>query len=186
MKWIRRKVDDLATEIVGGLLLMLLLAGGLVIWSALKSESPPMIVAIAVLAAGGAFLIANQGLAMLRRSKMRSFATPEHLAPAYLRGLTIRIADMVREDLVIRDRTFEECEIFGPAVLIPLGAGVLQECSFEGDPASVFWEIPSGRVAIAGAIGLQDCVFKRCKFRRIGLAGPPEAIEKFRAGFLNA
>jgi hypothetical protein len=113
-------------------------------------------------------------------------ATAEESAQRYIRGRTLRIAELARDDLIIRSRTFEDCDIYGPAVLIAVGTGIMQECGFEGDAETVFWEIPAERVRIAGAIALEDCVFRRCRFSKIGLAGTREFIKKAREGFANA
>lgn len=108
------------------------------------------------------------------------------LAEVYLSHRSFRIYDIPRDDDgIIRNRTFEDCDIYGPAVLVPL-SGRLDGCSFEGDADTVLWELSPRQERIVGAIGLEDCIFRRCRFRRIGLAGTGEFIEKAREDFANA
>jgi len=97
----------------------------------------------------------------------------------YITHRSFRIVDLVGEDDLIMGRTFEDCTIYGPAVLAPLQGVSFEHDTFEGDPKALFWEIPEGRVHVLGAIGLVNCTFHRCKFRGIGFAGTPALIQRF-------
>src|SRR5688572_10864091 len=95
---------------------------------------------------------------------------------------SFRIVDLVGLDSLITRRIFEDCTIYGPAVLVPLGSSMFEKNIFEGEPQALLWEIPEDRTQVEGAIGLVDCTFRRCIFRRIGIAGPRTVIDLFRQG----
>jgi hypothetical protein len=76
---------------------------------------------------------------------------------------------------------FEGCDIIGPAVLAILNNVTITYNQFDGDLGAIIWEVPISRERVIGAIGVQNCTFNRCRFIRIGLAGPPEFISKLRA-----
>ena len=50
-------------------------------------------------------------------NKKLTFATPDAYMPSVLQNQTIRIVELARENLVIRGKTFENCDIYGPAVI---------------------------------------------------------------------
>ncbi len=65
------------------------------------------------------------------------------------------------------------------ALLAPLDRMTFEHNSFEADSEALFWEVPGERTRVVGAIGLIDCTFRRCIFRRIGIARKRELIERF-------
>lgn len=79
----------------------------------------------------------------------------------------------------IRGRTFERCDIRGPAVVVPSGKTVSEYNTFDGSADAVLWEIPPDRSKVIGAIALEDCTFIRCRFANIGIAGPRDVIRAF-------
>lgn len=96
----------------------------------------------------------------------------------------IRIVDRVDEDGRIRNQTFEECEIRGPAMLaLEVEPITLEACSFGGTFDSIFHL--TEKPEIRGAIGLRNVAFRRCVFEQIGFIGPPEVIEKFGQDILR-
>ena len=108
----------------------------------------------------------------------KNFATPDELIPTHLKGLSIRISDLVREDVVIRNKIFEDCHIYGPAFITPIKDTSLEYNNFEGSLESNLIELKNR--AVLGTIGLDNCVFRRCFFHRIGIIGTPDIIAKFR------
>ena len=92
---------------------------------------------------------------------------------------SFRIVDLVSDDDIITGRTFEDCTIYGPAVLTLLNDVTMDSNTFEGSRDALFWELPEERERVIGAIGLRDCRFRRCVFRRIGIAGKRGLIELF-------
>lgn len=95
---------------------------------------------------------------------------------------SFRIVDLVENDDLIKGRTFEDCTIYGPAVLAPLDRMTFEQNTFEADMEALLWEIPEDRQRVLGAIGLSNCTFRRCNFRRIGIAGKRALMEQFRRG----
>ena len=93
---------------------------------------------------------------------------------------SFRIVDIldVGED-ILTGRTFENCTIYGPAVLAPLNQVAFEHNTFEASQEALFWEIPEIRNQMLGAIGLTDCTFRRCIFRGIGIAGKRALIQQF-------
>jgi hypothetical protein len=106
-------------------------------------------------------------------------------ATHYFRGQDVALMDLMEEGS-ISNRTFEDCRLTGPAILVLAGVGLLHQCRFEGDAIAVFWEIAPERTAVTGAILTNNCTFRRCTFSRVGLAGTTEQIKRFAAGFLNS
>lgn len=116
----------------------------------------------------------------LAESKKQIFATPDALTSSILRNMDIRIADLVREDFIIRGRIFENCHIYGPAILGAIGTDnivynpKLRQISKNG------YFVATTNKEISGAIGVDGCVFKNCTFHRISIIGPPAIIEKMK------
>ena len=71
----------------------------------------------------------------------KNFATPDELIPTDLKGLSIRISDLVREDVVIRNKIFEDCHIYGPAFITPIKDTSLEYNNFEGSLESNLIEL---------------------------------------------
>jgi hypothetical protein len=101
--------------------------------------------------------------------------------PTVVRNQTVRIADFAVTEDVVTNHRFENCVIIGPAVVAPLESTSFVNSGFEAPPDAILWELPPGRTLVIGAIGLVNCEFDRCKFTRIGLAGPKEFIDYFRS-----
>lgn len=94
----------------------------------------------------------------------------------------VRIADLAVVDGMVRNRTFINCLVVGPAVLAPLeGTSIENNIFTTPDARAMFWIIEPNRPEIVGAVGLENCQFEECRFERIGFAGP----EDVRAAFLG-
>jgi len=95
----------------------------------------------------------------------------------------VRITDHADVAGIVRGQTFEDKEIVGPAVLVPVGEGNnLSGCLFPSPSESFLWETPAGLQKF-GAVYLVDCTFHRCTFGpTIGLAVAPEQAQAMRAG----
>ena len=81
---------------------------------------------------------------------------------------------------VIEGRTFTECQIDGPAVMMPVGGVQFNGCAMglTSDPITLVLK-PMGSHA-AGVIAVKDCKFERCRFNGIGFAGDDAFIETFK------
>ena len=71
----------------------------------------------------------------------------------------VRLADLTVNTIELRDMTFSNCRIVGPAVLVPLGNTSINYCTWGGELSAVFWLVEPGRPRVVGAIGATDCVF---------------------------
>lgn len=86
----------------------------------------------------------------------------------------------------IDGRTFTDCLIEGPAVM-----AVMDGCEFEGcnmgvaaDPRTLLLK-PLGE-KIAGAIGLSNCRFVRCRFAQVGFTGADSLLAEMERDLLGA
>lgn len=107
------------------------------------------------------------------------------IADNYIRGRIIQLMDVIAPGArpVISNRTIEDCEIRGPAMICLLGGVTLDDNRFDGDNIDeLFVEVVENRI-IVGAIGLKDCVFRRCRFTKIGIIGSKKQIEEAKKGF---
>ena len=103
----------------------------------------------------------------------------------HLQGETVRLHDLVGEKApIIREKTFEDCDLLGPAMIWVSGTGAFISCGFDGDPDSLFVEIPEQR-PLMSVIQMHDCVFRTCRFNRVGIIGLPEDIANWRKGFVQ-
>jgi hypothetical protein len=72
----------------------------------------------------------------------------------------------------------------GPAVIALLDNVEIVESSWDAPGwDAIAWVVPRDRTVLAGAIGLSNCVFSGCVFRRVGLAVPQDGEARLRAGF---
>lgn len=97
-----------------------------------------------------------------------------------------RIVHIAREVLddgspVIEGRVFEDVLILGPAVIVPLGNFEMTSCNWQGNVEGMFLHPETSW--IEGAIGVKDCVFRRCTFRKIGFTGGEDILGKIKQGF---
>lgn len=123
----------------------------------------------------------------LDEERPKGFAIPDQLIGEHLEGLDIRIVDLAREDLIIKNRTFVNCRIYGPAVLLPKGCFIIH-CGFEG-PSSKSLEnkintffIPAPKTDILqGVISMEYVTFRDCEFYKIAFLGS----DQFKKQLLN-
>ncbi len=88
---------------------------------------------------------------------------------SYFRNLDVYLLDFIRHEFRIVGRTFEDCIISGPAVIELLRTHLDDQCVFfvaeNGDAAL---SIPPKRT-LSGALPVNDCTFRRCRFRNVGV-----------------
>src|SRR5215210_2529428 len=78
-------------------------------------------------------------------------------------GEVIRLALLAGDDATVRDLTFTDCDIKGPAVAL-FDGGKLDGCKFAGGNVdAIVWEIPLGRPRIVGAVRVLNCKFFGCR-----------------------
>ena len=96
------------------------------------------------------------------------------------RNTSIRLTELAVVSAVLRDLTFENCTIHGPAVVWLQGSS-MTNCSFGGNEEGLFWDL-GDRIFVIGAIALVNCTIVGCRFEGIGLAVTPSDRDMFREG----
>lgn len=117
---------------------------------------------------------------------------PLHAPPAcqdynaeHFSGVTISLHQLFYENLqtnqqpLIRGRTFTECFIQGPSVLLALSGVTFDACNLgtPGDDPRGLILMPMAKNAVVGPIAVAECTFTRCDFLGIGYTGPDAFIE---------
>jgi ABC-type multidrug transport system fused ATPase/permease subunit len=90
---------------------------------------------------------------------------------SYFKDEAIHIPDLARNRTVIKNKTFEDCDIYGPAVLAVMGSTDFEDCEFaeRANFDALVWPVSTNRADHTGAIGAENCMFRRCNFLRVGL-----------------
>jgi hypothetical protein len=102
------------------------------------------------------------------------------MEPAEYTGEVVRLALLAGDDAEIRNLTFTDCDIKGPAVVYFQG-GETNNCRLAGpDLNAIFWEIPPTRSTIVGAVLVANCKFFGCRFEGVGFAGTAQDRETLR------
>jgi hypothetical protein len=84
--------------------------------------------------------------------------------------------------LIMRGKTFRNCMIEGPAIIMPLEGCSFDLCDFgrcDGDIRNLLLR-PVG-AKVTGAMAFADTKFERCTFFAIGFTGPPQFLDEFLA-----
>ena len=79
-----------------------------------------------------------------------------------------------RGEAVIEGKTFRDCFLEGPAVLLATGACHFDGCNM-GDPMGDTRNLllqPVGPQKVTGTVTFRDCRFINCRFLRVGFTGP--------------
>ena len=100
----------------------------------------------------------------------------------------IRIVDLItdHEQPVIENQTFEDKDIRGPAVLLPLDGGCgFDKCNFRGSQEEIFLEVPKGKAQL-GVIGMRSVKFVRCDLSGIGLVATPLEADAVTGNWVQA
>lgn len=86
----------------------------------------------------------------------------------------------------IADKTFTECLIEGPAVMAVMNGTSFDSCNMgvAKDPRTLLLE-PRGEL-IAGAVGVSNCRFVRCRFVQVGFTGSSELLDGIEQDLLSA
>ncbi len=81
--------------------------------------------------------------------------------------------------LLIENRTFNECLIEGPAVLLALEGCQFDGCNMgdaHGDIRSLMLQ-PSSPQRVTGPIPFKNCTFINCRFLGVGFTGTPSFMD---------
>jgi len=94
----------------------------------------------------------------------------------------VRIAALTVNTNTVSGLTFSNCRMIGPAVVVFIGCEI-SHCTWSGSIDSMFWEVdPLTRPHIIGAVAFRDCMFSKCTFAEVGIAGAPEMRALLEAG----
>ncbi|MFT4955949.1 MAG: hypothetical protein ACI8U3_002348 [Brevundimonas sp.] len=87
---------------------------------------------------------------------------------------------------VIDGKTFTDCLIEGPAVMVVMAGTHFDGCNMgvAGNPRTLLLK-PLGD-SVAGVVGMSNCQFVRCKFAHIGFTGAPEFLEDMERTLISA
>lgn len=101
-------------------------------------------------------------------------------------GVVLSLFELFRANLIktktplIRNRTFTNCVIEGPAVLLAMSGVNFDNCNLgmaSEDSRSLIL-MPMAKNKVVGAIGLKDCTFRNCQFFAIGYTGGDAFIDR--------
>lgn len=110
-------------------------------------------------------------------------ATPEELSAPLIRDRIVDIHTLPRDaERYIRNKEFHDCDIVGPAVLLPARVS-FRNITTHGAPGgieSILWPINPSAERMTGAIGIDQCRFENCLFIDIGFAGNTDILDSFR------
>lgn len=103
--------------------------------------------------------------------------TDTHSEEAIIIG---ELARTTTPDCVLRSHTFENCGIYGPAVLLWAKGGKIDRCSFPPfDIDAWLWVQPHHRVT--GVVVIEDCTFENCRFENVVWMGPQSFVDALKA-----
>ena len=94
----------------------------------------------------------------------------------------VHLSDLVRDihPPLIRNRTFEGCEIIGPAFLHPRDSGIIEDIDLNTSGVVSVVQVQEGQ-PLAGVIVASGCVFRNCGFHEVVLVGDANFVARFRA-----
>ena len=84
---------------------------------------------------------------------------------------------------LIEGKTFIDCRLEGPAVIMPVGACEFDACDmgYSGGDVRNLLLAPVGAEKVIGVIAFRNCTFRRCNFFAVGFTGSPEFLKNFHA-----
>ena len=99
------------------------------------------------------------------------YPPPQDINPldTYFARKRIRLADLVFSDTYsVTDKYFEECYIYGPAMIAPWWDNKVTQCKLGGPLDELLVEIVPGR-RVVSLIALRNCTLARCTLVGIGI-----------------
>ena len=89
---------------------------------------------------------------------------------------------------IVENRTFIDCLIEGPGVLLPLEGCHFDGCNMgdaQGDPRNLLLQ-PAGPQRVTGAVPLKHCTFINCRFLGVGFTGSKAYLDEMTAALGGA
>jgi hypothetical protein len=114
-----------------------------------------------------------------RNAAIRTLATMEENASNSFQGKNLLMLDVLRGHArrtgqpVLKGVTFKNCQIEGPAILLPINGCHFDDCNFnapDGDMRNLVL-FPASQSKVTGAIAMTDCTFIAVDFFGIGFTG---------------
>lgn len=117
-----------------------------------------------------------------KETEQTNYATNEALLSPVLKDIDFRIADLVRENIIIRKKTISNCNIYGPAIICLSKNIVFSNNGVEKFPADDVnsYFIETTNESVANIIQFEDCVITNCIFHKISFIGSYEQMKKFK------
>lgn len=169
----------------------------MMIWARIGDLPAPVIVTLGLVLFATVLVIFWVATSLAQRSKKPSSAEglspreldkqigPQIIDPqeTYFSKKRIRLADLIFEgSLHVESKTFEDCYIYGPAMVSLQSDARLDHCTLNGDPGAIFTIIEPGQT-VQGIILIDGCVFRRCTFLYIGFLGTEAQVNAARNNF---
>lgn len=86
-------------------------------------------------------------------------------------------------EMAIKDKTFTDCVIEGPAVMAVMNGTHFEGCAMgtTSDIRNLLYR-PVGTDKMAGVVGMMNCRFVRCRFVQVGFTGPDGLLADLEQG----
>lgn len=86
-------------------------------------------------------------------------------------------------EMAIKDKTFTDCVIEGPAVMAVMNGTTFDSCAMgtTTDVKTLLYR-PVSKTMMAGVIGVGNCRFVRCRFVQVGFTGSEELLTELENG----
>lgn len=118
----------------------------------------------------------------LYQHKEPNFTTPDALIPLNLRDLKINVADLVRQDAIVKNKTFYNCDLYGPAVFGAIGEhNVYDVITMDINNPSEGFIVVETPITVTGVIGIDSCQFINCRLHGVAFMGNEEDYQQYLA-----
>lgn len=86
-------------------------------------------------------------------------------------------------EMTIKDKTFTDCVIEGPAVMAVMNGTFFDNCAMgtTTDVKSLLYR-PVSDVKMSGVVGVSNCRFVRCRFVQVGFTGSDQLLDEMASG----
>lgn len=86
-------------------------------------------------------------------------------------------------EMSIKDKTFTDCVIEGPAVMAVMNGTFFDSCAMgtTTDVKALLYR-PVSDVKMAGVVGVSNCRFVRCRFVQVGFTGSDQLLDEMASG----
>ena len=155
-------------------------------WSGWQLNLPtPVFIAFVV--GGSLILISILGKVIIylkQRQHRKEIANRHSKIKSTYRNERVYITELALGENIIQGKTFDHCEIIGPAIIGFGTTTIMNDC--EADvPDSQFLIYATEAKRSSGLILLTDCIFKNCAFRRISVLVSPKQKNIVEQGITN-